>query len=157
MKPPGAWVTLVATAQDLGAAVRLADGSSAGLRARLLERLKCDAAEGGRPHDECTLEVAALVGADGIVAGGITGSLLYGRLYVDLIHVDECFRGRGLGERLLRHAEGWAREKGASHVWLHTYRFQAPGFYRRCGYAELATIGETHDPQAMTFFAKRIG
>ncbi|WP_175906801.1 GNAT family N-acetyltransferase [Burkholderia seminalis] len=148
--------TPAVAAQDERGTVRLVDGSGFELRALLLEHLKRHSADRGWPHDERTLEVVATTEGNGAVVGGLVASLLYDRLYVDLIHVDECFRGRGLGERLLLHAEAWARKNGASHAWLHTYAFQAPAFYLRCGYAQLAMIGDAGDPQAMTFFAKRI-
>ncbi|CAH2807827.1 MAG: hypothetical protein CPDRYMAC_0283 [uncultured Paraburkholderia sp.] len=154
---PGALITSTGPAQEADVSVRLVERPDVRLQALLLERLKCHAADRGCPYDGCALEVAAIAGANGTVIGGITGSLSYDQLYIDLIHIDEYFRGHGFGERLLRHAEAWAQGKGASHVWLHTYSFQAPAFYLRCGYVKLATIGDAKDPHAMTFLTKRIG
>lgn len=42
----------------------------------------------------------------------------------------ETFRGRGLGSALLERAESFAREFGATGVYLDTLEFQALEFYR---------------------------
>lgn len=50
--------------------------------------------------------------------------------------VDENMRGQGIGEQLMRAAEGWAREQGCASVYLrsNTLRTQAHEFYKRIGY-----------------------
>jgi GNAT superfamily N-acetyltransferase len=52
-------------------------------------------------------------------------------LVIDLEH-----RGRGIGERLLRRAEAWARECGVDRVRVRTNvrREDAHRFYERLGY-----------------------
>jgi GNAT superfamily N-acetyltransferase len=53
--------------------------------------------------------------------------------------VDEAERGRGIGPRLLRAAEDWAREAGcvALRVRSNVIRERAHGFYRREGYRDV--------------------
>lgn len=50
--------------------------------------------------------------------------------------VDEKYRGKGIGRRLLEEAEGWAKESGSSGVRLTSgfERKDAHEFYFRCGY-----------------------
>lgn len=51
--------------------------------------------------------------------------------------VREDLRGSGLGSRLLAAFESEARARGADRVFVTSFTFQAPGFYRRHGYREL--------------------
>lgn len=66
--------------------------------------------------------------------GGLWGSAHYDWLFVELLFVPEALRGQGFGTRLIEAAEGIARERGCTGVWLDTFEFQAPRFYRRLGY-----------------------
>jgi GNAT superfamily N-acetyltransferase len=66
--------------------------------------------------------------------GGLTGSTYLGWLYVDLLFVEEKYRGQGVGKQLLQKAETWAKKRGCHHVNLNTITFQAPGFYRKLGF-----------------------
>ncbi len=75
-----------------------------------------------------------MVDQNGKFMGGLTGSSYLGWFYVDLLFVDEKFRGRGIGKRLLQEAEAWAKKKGCRNINLNTITFQAPGFYRKMGY-----------------------
>lgn len=54
--------------------------------------------------------------------------------------VKDSFRGKGLGTRLLRSAISEARRRGCSHLFVATYSFQAPDFYRRFGFGTVAVI-----------------
>jgi GNAT superfamily N-acetyltransferase len=55
--------------------------------------------------------------------------------------VDEAHRGRGIGKRLMEHAEGWARERGFQDVSLRTniIRKDTHRFYRSLGYEVVKT------------------
>ena len=79
-------------------------------------------------------QVVGLVGAYMDYALEISGS--YGRL-MGLV-VEERFRGRGIGKRLLEWIEGWLRERGATRLTLTSgnQRIEAHKFYRRLGYDE---------------------
>ncbi|MGD0173510.1 MAG: GNAT family N-acetyltransferase [Anaerolineales bacterium] len=78
--------------------------------------------------------VVGLVGAYLDYALEINGS--YGRL-MGLV-VDESFRGRGIGKRLLEWIEGWLRNRGATRLTLTSgkQRIKAHKFYRDLGYEE---------------------
>jgi GNAT superfamily N-acetyltransferase len=77
---------------------------------------------------------------DGTIAGGVIGETHYGWLFVNLMWIKEELRGQGYGSRLLTMAEDEARQRGAGHAYLDTFSFQAPGFYRRCGYEVFGTL-----------------
>ena len=68
------------------------------------------------------------------IVGGLIGTTYWNWLYVDLLFVKEDLRGRGYGHRLLETAEDEARKRGAKHVYLDTFSFQAPDFYKQHGY-----------------------
>jgi ribosomal protein S18 acetylase RimI-like enzyme len=73
--------------------------------------------------------------ADEIV-GGLVGELKWQWLHVDLLWIDERFRGAGHGEAIIALAEEEARSYGARGVYLSTMSIQAPGFYPKLGYRE---------------------
>jgi GNAT superfamily N-acetyltransferase len=60
----------------------------------------------------------------------------YGRL-LGLV-VEEAYRGRGIGRRLLDQTEQWLQERGVNKLTLTSgkQRTEAHKFYRRLGYAE---------------------
>ena len=59
------------------------------------------------------------------------------RLLVDAVVIEEAYRRRGVGERLMDSVEAWGREQGASVSLLDTYPESAlslPFFTERMGY-----------------------
>jgi GNAT superfamily N-acetyltransferase len=68
------------------------------------------------------------------VVGGVLGEIYWNWFYLDLIWVKDGLRGRGHGHRLLVRAEDEARQRGAKNVYLDTFSFQAPEFYKQHGY-----------------------
>jgi len=71
---------------------------------------------------------------DGSFLGGLLGATYWGWLFVSILFVDEVVRGTGIGGQLLDQAEALALERGATHVYLDTFSFQAEPFYARRGY-----------------------
>ena len=78
--------------------------------------------------------------ADGSVVGGIRSYVALYWLRVEVLWVDEGARGRGIGSRLLAEAERIARRMGARNAALETFEWQAPRFYEKQGYEEVARI-----------------
>jgi len=78
--------------------------------------------------------------ADGSVVGGIRAVVALYWLRVEVLWVDEASRGRGIGSQLLAEAERLAREMGARNAALETFEWQAPRFYQRHGYEEVARL-----------------
>lgn len=68
------------------------------------------------------------------ILGGVIGEIYWEWFYLDLMWIRENLRGQGYGEQLLSAVEEEAKKKGAKHVFLDTFTFQAPGFYQKYGY-----------------------
>ncbi len=68
------------------------------------------------------------------VAGGVIAELYWEWLHVDLLWVKEGLRGRGYGSQILTRVEEEARRRGSKNVYLDTFSFQAPDFYKKLGY-----------------------
>lgn len=74
------------------------------------------------------------------VVGGLLGKTSLGLLFIDLVFLPEATRGKGIGSEMMRLAEEEARRRGCTTVVLFTIWFQAPEFYARLGYQEVARI-----------------
>lgn len=90
-----------------------------------------------------------------IVAGIVAGSV-FDTLEVEFLFVDEKYRGRGLGKRLIAHVEELAARDGLKRVLLNTYSFQAPDFYRALGYRQLIEISPCFGDFSQYYFMKQL-
>ena len=68
------------------------------------------------------------------IIGGLVGSSWMGWLYIDLLWITEKYRGKGHGTALMKKAETEARKRGVKHIYLNSFSFQAPEFYKKLGY-----------------------
>lgn len=66
---------------------------------------------------------------DTVIAGINAVIYHWGILYVDVLFVDEHYRGKKLGAQLLDRVEVEARQMGARLSHLDTFDFQAKNFY----------------------------
>lgn len=92
---------------------------------------------------------------NGAVAGGVKGKSEYSWLFVDWLWIRADQRGQGLGSRLLAAAEAEARARGCAGIYLGSFTFQAPDFYKRAGYVEFGRIDGFPPGQALVFLLKR--
>ena len=81
-------------------------------------------------------------GPEDEIVGGVIGATHWDWLYIDLMWIQEEFRGHGYGAQLLKLAEDEARSRGAKNAYLDTFSFQAPDFYKKYGYQ---VFGELQD------------
>ena len=70
-----------------------------------------------------------------IIAGCLAIMHYWNVVAIDILWVDDQYRGQGLGSILLGKVEREAMEKGCHLVHLDTYDFQAKGFYEKNGYS----------------------
>jgi GNAT superfamily N-acetyltransferase len=77
--------------------------------------------------------------------GGLVGVAYWDWLHVDLLYLPEAWRRGGTGARLIAACMGFAARHGLEGVWLGSFSFQAPGFYRRQGFTEFAVLPD-HPP-----------
>jgi GNAT superfamily N-acetyltransferase len=82
----------------------------------------------------------ALKDESGATVGGLTARIGYSRMFIELLFIPEKLRGRRLGEKLIAEAEAIARREGCLGIWLDTFSFQAPGFYKKLGYIEFGAL-----------------
>lgn len=108
--------------------------------------------------DGLSEKLALLVRDDvsGEILGGLHARVLYRWLFVELLVVPEQTRGQGMGSTLMQRAEDLARERGCVGVWLDTFEFQAPDFYRQHGYTEFGHIDDYPPGHKRFFFQKRL-
>jgi GNAT superfamily N-acetyltransferase len=93
--------------------------------------------------------------SDGVL-GGLHGRLLYRWMFIELLAVPEQARGQGLGSRLMVMAETMARDKECVGIWLDTFDFQAPEFYRSLGFSEFGQVNDYPPGHTRFFFQKRL-
>jgi GNAT superfamily N-acetyltransferase len=74
------------------------------------------------------------------VVGGIVGEVWTAVLFIQLFWIEQKLRGKDYGTKLIKAIEDEARRFGATHAYVDTMNFQAPGFYRACGYREFGSI-----------------
>ena len=106
----------------------------------LLRSLVRDNTTRGGPSGYRNIAIIVRDPDTGEVSSGVWGSILYGWLFIELLYVALSDRRRGLGSRLLAAVESAAREQGCMGVWLTSYTFQAPGFYKKHGYKEFGEV-----------------
>ena len=94
--------------------------------------------------------------AKGRIVGGLTGDLYWNALYVELLWLEEGARKSGLGAGLMREAERRARRARKELIFLNTYSFQAPGFYRRLGFRSFGRIRDYPRGASRIFFVKAL-
>lgn len=73
-------------------------------------------------------------------AGGLWGKTAYNWCFVELFVIPAQCRGQDLGSKVLAQAEDIARARGCIGLWLDTYWFQAPEFYKKQGYEIVGTL-----------------
>jgi GNAT superfamily N-acetyltransferase len=96
----------------------------------------------------------ALYAPDQEIVGGVIGELFWNWLHVELLWVPEEIRGRGYGDRLLSAIEDEARQRGAKNVFLDTFSFQAPDFYKKRGYRVFGELDDFPAGYRRYFFTK---
>ena len=90
------------------------------------------------------------------VIGGLHGRILYRWLFIELLVIPEQTRGQRMGSQLMDMAESFARERNCVGVWLDTFDFQAPDFYRKHGYQEFGRLDDYPPGHQRLFFQKRL-
>jgi ribosomal protein S18 acetylase RimI-like enzyme len=93
---------------------------------------------------------------DGSLVGGLSGWTWGGCGYVDVLWVAADHRGRGLGTELLGAAEQEMTARGCIRVVLGSHSFQAPDFYRRRGYSQIAEIADYPVGHSEVFLSKNL-
>lgn len=77
-------------------------------------------------------------------------------LYVSTVFVDEEYRRKGLGARLMREMEKRAAAMGVNMIRLDTYDWQGKEFYETLGYECVGSYENKEDGFSEYFYLKRL-
>lgn len=90
------------------------------------------------------------------IIGGIIGHVFGGWIYIALLWIDERYRNRGYGTKLLEMIENEAIKKGCTSSHLDTYSFEARPFYEKHGYTLFATLKNYPKNHSKYFLKKNL-
>jgi ribosomal protein S18 acetylase RimI-like enzyme len=90
------------------------------------------------------------------ILGGVIGATFWDWCHIDILWVKEELRGQGYGDRLLSLAEDEARQRGAKLVYLDTFSFQAPDFYKKYGYRVFGVLENHPGGHQLYFMTKEL-
>jgi ribosomal protein S18 acetylase RimI-like enzyme len=68
------------------------------------------------------------------VVGVLNAYTAFAEIYIDDIWVDSAHRCKGFGIKLIQNLEERFKNKGFNNINLVTSAFQAPEFYKKCGF-----------------------
>ena len=83
-----------------------------------------------------------LRGPDGKVLGGASGWIWGGTCYIRYFFIPADMRNRGHGTRIMSAIEREAVARRCEQIVLETHDFQAPGFYRKLGFAVVGAVDD---------------
>ena len=85
------------------------------------------------------------------------GITLYDEIHINNLILDEKYRNKGIGTKLLNFILEYFDNKKCKYISLCTYEFQAPGFYEKYGF-KLEYIRKNEEDPRLTkyFFIKHI-
>lgn len=91
---------------------------------------------------------------NGEFIGGLEGFLAWD--FFEINNVVVLNRGKGIGTALIKEAEKFAKENNANKIIASTIAFQAPNFYKKCGFDEFAVVPHMAGEYACHYFIKRL-
>lgn len=86
--------------------------------------------------------------------GGAIGFVKYNWYFLDLLYVDENYRGQDVGTNLIRNIETFAKKEKLIGIRMETWDFQARGFYEKNGYTVYGEI-KNCPPGTVEYFLKK--
>ena len=92
---------------------------------------------------------------DNKLVGGAIGVIKYNWYFLDLLYVDEEYRGQDIGTKLINEIEKLAKSKKLIGVRMETWDFQAREFYEKNGYEVYATFEDCPPGTVDNFLRKR--
>lgn len=91
----------------------------------------------------------------GNLLGVLNAFTAFSEIYVDDMWIHSAHRGKGYGRMLLQELEQHFENKGFNNINLVTNEFNAPGFYKKCGFtAEFVRENKVNPKLTKTFFIK---
>jgi GNAT superfamily N-acetyltransferase len=90
----------------------------------------------------------------GEIVGGVTGEAWADWLFVQLLWLDEAYRGNDHASRAMDALEDEARAFGARHAYVDTFSFQARPFYEKRGYRVFGALDNYPDDHTRYWMTK---
>lgn len=91
----------------------------------------------------------------GKVIGVLNAFTAFAEIYIDDMWVQKSERGKGYGKKLIQALEDHFEGKGFNNINLVTSAFQAPEFYKKCGFTvEFVRENKVNPKLTKTFFVK---
>ena len=85
-------------------------------------------------HDE-KFDAVAFVAMEGeSFVGAMVGQRFWNALHVKYVYIDEKYRGKGFGTRLMQRILAYGLEQKCPFAFVETMSFQALGFYQKMGF-----------------------
>lgn len=91
-----------------------------------------------------------------IIAGCVARMYCWNVAYIDTLWVDETYRGKGLGTKLLEEFERTAKTKGCYLIHLDTFDFQAKEFYEKQGYRVYGILEDCPKEHCRYYLKKKL-
>jgi ribosomal protein S18 acetylase RimI-like enzyme len=92
---------------------------------------------------------------EGNTVGLLEAYTVFAEIYVDELWIDPNHRRKGFGSKLLHELEQQFEGKGFGNMNLHTSEYQAPEFYKKCGFElEFVRKNLKHPKLNKYFFVK---
>ncbi len=90
------------------------------------------------------------------IIGVITGHSYYKEVYIEDLIILQQYRNKHIGSKLIKSVEEFFKDKGFENINLTTYNFQAPEFYKKCGF-KIEFIRENKENPKLNkyFFVKK--
>ena len=96
-------------------------------------------------HDEKFDAVAFIARDQGAFVGAVVVELFWGALHIKYVYVEDEYRNRGIGIRLMQEALKYGLDNKCPFSFVETMSFQALGFYQKIGFAlEFSRSGYKH-------------
>lgn len=92
----------------------------------------------------------------GGVRGGLRASCYWNTLHIELLWLDDAFRGSGFGTALMQLAEDHARASGCALAHVETTSWQALSFYEKLGYTLMGTLEGRPIGHSSHYLTKRL-
>ena len=106
----------------------------------------------GDPHE---IQLGIFVrDTSGRVVGGLLGHLKWKWVYVAKLWLPDELRGHGVGTRIMREIERYARSRECHGIYLDTFEYQALPFYEKLGYEQFGVL-EGYPPGYRQFHLRK--
>ena len=93
---------------------------------------------------------------DKLIAGLDACMTAFKILYVSTVFVEEEYRRKGYGRKLMQEMENRAKKMGANMIRLDTFNWQGKDFYEAIGYEMVGSYENKLEGYSEHFFLKRL-